>query len=83
MTIDMPPVPPAIIEFAENAGYKWGVEYDGKWKEYDIYYPFSRPRINRECNGLPQYILMDNNKSIRWNTIEEQEEIMGRASKEN
>lgn len=69
MTVDITP-PPAVIEFAEKAGYKWSVEFVREWKDYQVFFPNLNPSITVQDNGLPQYILLKDNK-IRWaNNVE-------------
>lgn len=55
MTIDMPPVPPAVVEFYDNP------KLVGEWRGYKVYaedYGEDNPAI-----GLPQFVLYKNNKA--------------------
>lgn len=81
MTIDMTP-PPAVIEFAQKAGYEWGVDYIRKWDGFEVYFPYTEPIGGDACIGEPQYILLKNSK-IRWANEEEQEHLMNIDNNEN
>lgn len=81
MTIDMTP-PPAVVEFAEKAGYKWDVEYVREWKGFQVYFPNLEPSINGLCDGEPQYILVKDGK-IRWANYDEQGKLMHLGNQED
>lgn len=74
MSIDVTP-PVEIVEFAEEAGYKWGVEYVREWNGYQVFFPNFKPTIDVQDVGLPQYILQKDNKT-RWANDEEQGQLM-------
>lgn len=75
MTIDMPPVPPAVVQFAEKAGYKWGVEFVRDWNGYQVFFPELEPSPVEIDTGLPQYILLKD-KKLRWADSKEQGDLM-------
>ena len=59
-----------IIQFAQQHGYS-NVEYIGKWRGYDCYDPIMSengliPRI-----GLPLFIIVEDNNTIRMSTSDE------------
>ena len=80
MSIDMTP-PPAVVKFAEKAGYKWDVEYVREWNGFQVYFPNLEPSVGTKDVGLPQYILLKNNE-IRWADNTEQSDLMYLDNKE-
>lgn len=63
MAADFPPVPPAVIKFAElQKGEK--VYYSGKYKQYSVYFK-SNPELEKGDWGLPSYILYDG-ENLEW-----------------
>lgn len=81
MTMDMTP-PPAVVEFAEKAGYEWGVDYIREWNGFKVYFPYLEPSINDLCDGLPQFILFKDDR-IRWADDDERDDIMYLDNQEN
>ena len=64
-----------VIDFAQKAGYKWGVEFVREWNNFQVFFPNLEPNIGFIDSGLPQYILVKENK-IRWADTKEQSELM-------
>lgn len=67
----MPPVPPAVVEFAKSRGYK-SVEPSGKWNGYNVFYLVTKVK---GFTGLPSYVLQKGDE-IRINTADETDDIM-------
>lgn len=74
MTVNITP-PPAVIEFAEKAGYKWDVEFVREWKGYQVFFPNLAPSMEVQDVGLPQYILLKD-KKIHWADNKERSALM-------
>ena len=74
MSIDITP-PQAIVDFAQKAGYKWGVEFVREWNGFQVFFPNLQPNITYECSGLPQYILFKND-NVRWADDKERNALM-------
>lgn len=71
----MTTIPKEVIDFAEKANYKWGIEFVREWNTYQVFFPNLEPTISLVDSGLPQYILVKDNK-IRWADTKEQQELM-------
>lgn len=63
MTMDLPPIPPAVVEFAELKDGEI-INFEGTWKDYQVYY-VSCPSKEEIEWGLPIYILY-NNRTLRY-----------------
>ena len=73
MTTDLPPVPPAVIEFAENNTQK--IIFVRDWNNYKVYtYDYSK-EPNNTYWGLPVFILYDG-KNVKFANEDEQSELM-------
>jgi hypothetical protein len=59
-----------IDNFAKNNGYLTA-EHIGRWKDYDCYEPKLTDADEIATVGPPILILVDNNGSIRFSTIDE------------
>ena len=49
--------------------------YVCEWKGFQVYFPNLEPSINNLCDGLPQYILLRDEK-IRWADSDERDDII-------
>lgn len=72
MTTDLPPIPPAVVEFVKPDKYK-KVFYEGKWKNYEVYY-VSFPKDKGLDVGLPLFVIYDGN-TVRYPNNDEFEDI--------
>lgn len=63
MATDLPPIPPAVVEFADlQKGGK--IYYSGKSHQYNVY-EVSYTEFEKGDWGLPTYILYDG-KNLQW-----------------
>lgn len=81
--VDMPTVPPAVVEIVEKIKYKHEISYYDNWKSYKVY-QVSFPDLEEEGTewGLPGLILYKNGKA-RNATVDEQYNILFNLDEED
>ena len=74
------PTPQAVIDFAEEHGFKNGIHYIGKWNNYTVYMPdYSDMKVGTVW-GLPSFILTKG-EMIRWADVDEGDSLMSLVRK--
>lgn len=76
MATDLPPIPPAVVEYVHNYGYKKAIP-SHDWNGYKVYYigPFPPDDGKDYCLGWPSYLLYDG-KTVRYADFDELSAIM-------
>lgn len=74
--VDMPPVPPAVVELVPKQDIEHKFSYYGQWKDYSVY-QLNFPELEEEGTewGLPSLILYKEGKA-RNATVNEQDAIL-------
>lgn len=80
MSIDLPPVPPTVIEFVGNPKTKHEITYYGEWGNYKIY-NVSYPEYEIGEWGLPTLVLYNDN-DIHYANPKEQDAILFNINKD-
>lgn len=78
MATDLPPVPPAVVKYAQQKGHTHDkVVPEDNWKSYKVYYlePDVPDNGTIYYIGLPVFLLYDG-KTVRYADDDERDEIL-------